>query len=178
MDNQDNIILRPLKLSDAGLMLEWMHDPQMQSGFKKDMLHVSLEQAQMFCRTAATDMEDDESTNRHWAISDTDGEYLGTISLKNIDRDNSKAEYAIALRKKACGRGIGTAATRLLLKKAFLELDLHKVYLTVLEDNLHAIRMYERNGFVCEGMLREHLKIGNRYVGWKLYAIIRSDYIS
>ena len=43
--------------------------------------------------------------------SDQDDEYLGTISLKNIDLKNKNAEYAISTRKKARGTGANQQAT-------------------------------------------------------------------
>ena len=113
----------------------------------------------------------------HWAISGADDEYLGTISLKKIDRENENAEYAIVLRKEAQNKGYGTEATKSILKIAFDDFNLNRVYLTVIENNTSAIKLYEKSGFVYEGTLREHLRKNGKYIGWKLYGILRSDYI-
>ena len=45
---------------------------------------------------------------------------------------------------------------RLLLRHAFRDLGLQRVYLTVVEDNERAIRTYEQCGLVVEGRLRRH----------------------
>jgi len=107
---------------------------------------------------------------------DENDEYLGTISLKEIDFENENAEYAIVLRKKAQGKGIATEATRLVLDAAFNKYCIHRVYLTVLADNKSAIKLYERCGFKLEGEFREHLKINGKYVNWKWYGILRQDF--
>ncbi len=170
------IALRELQEKDAPLMLEWMQDYDVQKCFKRNMLTASLDDAIYFCRTAMIPIELNGGENLHFAIVDETDEYLGTISLKNIDIVNWTAEYAIAMRKKAHGKGIGFAATGLILKKAFKEIGLHRVYLSVFANNQSAIRLYERAGFKFEGEFRQHIKVGNSYINWKWYGILDSEY--
>lgn len=170
------IQLRELRESDAPLMLEWMHDPEMQKGFRKNMLSASLEDAVNFCKSAKIPQVIKDGQSIHYAIVDESDEYLGTISIKNIDLNNLSAEYAISVRKKAQGRGTAFAATGILLKKAFKEYGLHRIYLSVLADNVPAIRLYEKCGFKPEGEFREHIKIDERFVNWKWYGILESEY--
>jgi RimJ/RimL family protein N-acetyltransferase len=54
-------------------------------------------------------------------------------------------------------QGYGQQAIRLLLRHAFHDLGLQRVYLTVLDDNPRAIRAYEKCGFTVEGRLRKHV---------------------
>ena len=174
--DRKNIILRPLEEKDAPFMLEWMHDPQIQKHFQKSMDKVSLDDALKFCREAGSIHNIAHGDSVHFAIADENDEYLGTISLKNVDFNNSNAEYAIALRASSAGKGIASQATRMLLKKAFYEMGLHRVYLTVLSGNQSAIRLYEKNGFVLEGELRQHLQKGGKYMDWKWYGILRTEF--
>ena len=82
---------------------------------------------------------------QHFAIvDDQDDEYLGTISLKNIDLKNKNAEYAISTRKKARGTGANQKATESLLKYGFDKLQLHRIYLNVLSSNKRAISFYKK----------------------------------
>ena len=170
------IKLRELKTEDALLMLEWMHDRDIQECFKKNMLRTTLEQAVKFCEDAIIPQEIHFGDSLHFAICNEDDEYLGTISLKNIDTDSQTAEYAIVTRKKAHGHGVGFKATGILLKKAFTEYGLHRVYLSVLADNINAIRMYERCGFKLEGDFRDHIKRRDEYINWKWYGMLESEY--
>ena len=170
------ISLRKLKEEDALLMLEWMHDPDIQKGFKKNMLAASLDDTTNFCRKAIIPEKLTDGASIHYAIVDENDEYLGTVSLKDISLDNKSAEYAITLRKKAQGKGIAYKATGLVLKKAFEDYDLHRVYLSVIADNDAAIRLYERSGFTFEGEFRDHLFLNGRYKNWKWYSILRDEY--
>ena len=86
------IKLRELRPEDAPLMLEWMHDQDTQKSFKKDMLSTSLEQAIEFCEDAVIPDVIHTGDNLHFAIVDDKDEYLGTISLKNMDLDALMAE--------------------------------------------------------------------------------------
>ena len=170
------ISLREIREEDAEQMLEWMHDPDIQKGFQKNMLGVTLEEAEQFCRNAKLTERPGQRQNINLAVVDDTDEYLGTISLKEINLEFHSAELAIVLRKKAQGHEVGTKAIKLLLKKGFEEMGLHRIYLTVLADNIAAIRLYEKCGFKLEGELRDHLFLNGRYVSWKLYGMLEEEY--
>ena len=170
------ITVREIREGDAENMLEWMHDPDIQKGFRKNMLGVTLEEARSFCRMAKLKEEIVSGQSIHLAVADDTDEYLGTISLKEISLEHHSAEMAISLRKKAQGHGVATEAIRLLLKKGFNELGLHRICLTVLADNIAAIKLYEKCGFAFEGELRDHLFLNGRYVSWKIYGILDREY--
>lgn len=170
------IILRELCEKDAENMLEWMHDPDSQKGFQKNMMDMTLEDARLFCRESKLCSHPAQGQNMHFAIADDADEYLGTISLKNINLKYHSAEYAITVRKKVRGRGVAMEATRLLLKKGFEEMGLHRIYLTVFADNIVAIKFYEKCGFSFEGELRDHIFLDGKYISWKLYGMLENEY--
>lgn len=135
--------LRPLQQADAPRMLEWM-----QSGETTRYLAIggpatAMADVLAFLESARRD----ERQNVHRAIVAGDDTYLGTVSLKHIDRNLREAEYAIALHPDAMGTGAARAATEQILHLAFFELGLARVYLNVLEENRRAIRFYEKFGF-------------------------------
>lgn len=89
---------------------------------------------------------------------------VGSVYIRDIDRRHSKAEYGIFIGEEhARGRGIGTAAAKLMLRYCFEEEGLHRIYLRVFADNLQAIRSYEKAGFVREGYLRDDVCIDGKY---------------
>ena len=163
------MILRRLKNEDAEKMLEWMADPEVNQFFRFNKTNLSIEKCHNFILNSFT------KTDRHYAIEENN-EYMGTISLKHIDPTNKKAEYAIALRKAAQGKGLGTKASKELLNIAFNELNLNKVYLDVLSDNTPAIHLYKKLGFKEEGELKQHILIDNDFRNLKLFGILKEDY--
>ncbi|MEG0750398.1 MAG: GNAT family protein [Oscillospiraceae bacterium] len=144
--------MRALCLKDAPLMLEWMGDPAINKFFRFDAKNATVSSVESYIRTSW-----EEKTNLHLACVDENDEYLGTVSLKNIDSDNKNAEFATSFRASAQGSGAAAQAARQLLARGFDELSLHRIYLNVLEDNGRAIAFYEKLGFVREGVFRKHL---------------------
>ena len=90
---------------------------------------------------------------------------IGTIFLKNIDKGNNKAEYGIFIgEQNFCGKGYAKLASELILKIAFEELLLNRVYLSVMFDNMAAIKTYKKVGFVQEGILKEDFFRENKFI--------------
>lgn len=87
-----------------------------------------------------------------YAIRTLDGRLVGSCQLHSIDRDRGSAELQIRIGEPdARGRGYGTDAVRLLLRRAFEGLALHRVHLHVFETNRPAVATYRRCGFVETG---------------------------
>ena len=165
--------LRKLSVKDIPLIKEWMSDQSINSQFKTDFSVYTYDEIAKFIQDAQV-----FSSHRHYAIVDEKDEYLGTISLKEIDLINLKAEYAVVLRSKAIGTSAAKNATQKILDIAFNELKLNKVYLNVLATNLRANRFYQKFGFVFEGTFRQDLKIENEFYDLNWYSILKESYES
>lgn len=157
--------IRKLEYNDATKMLEWMHDPNINCYFRSDFSKMTLNDVMNFIQNSFDDK------NQHFAIVNEKNEYMGTISLKNINKIDNNAEYAIVTRTVAHGKGLALEATMEILNYAFNELKLHKVYLNVLEENGRANRFYEKCGFKYEGMSKEMFYINGKYHNLNWYAI-------
>ncbi|MCR5293485.1 MAG: GNAT family N-acetyltransferase, partial [Eubacterium sp.] len=83
----------------------------------------------------------------HLAIADDKDEYMGTVSLKDIDRASSAAEFAITIRRIAMGRGISAGAMRDIMSTGHEKLGLRFIYWYVNKDNERAVRFYDKNGY-------------------------------
>lgn len=162
-------MLRRLEEKDAPFMLEWMQDSAVNCNFQCPFCEMTIDKVKAFIANSF----DEES--QHFAITDENDEYLGTISLKNISQKNKNAEYAIVTRRKAQGTGVAMQATQELLQYAFEELDLHKVYLNVFEENIRAKKFYEKCGFFREGISREAVRINGKYENLVWYGIFREE---
>lgn len=163
-------MLRRLKIDDGYHMLEWMHQPNVSIYFQEDFEHYDIDKVELFIRQSIS------KTNKHFAIVDINDEYLGTISLKNIDYVNLNAEYAIVLRECAMHTGCSREATLELLEYGFNELGLNKIYLKVLANNTRAINFYKKMNFVQEGLFRKHIKKKDTFVDLYWYSILCEEY--
>lgn len=165
--------LRYLQEDDAAFMLEWMRDEEVTYYLKKNFHDFTLEQCLQFIKTAQSQTH----VNRHYAICGIDGEYMGTVSLKNINMEDRNAEYAITMRKKSMGTGLAYEATKEILSIAYRELDLHKVYLDVVCDNVRAVKFYEKVGFIKEGIWKQHLLIKHEFKDVMWLRLLKEEWL-
>ena len=98
------------------------------------------------------------------AVRIGDGRYLGEVAVNDLDTDNESASYRIALAAPDLfGRGYGTEITRLVLDHVFGDVGLHRLGLEVFAFNERATRVYEKCGFVREGLRRDALLWDGRW---------------
>ncbi|MBB4825523.1 RimJ/RimL family protein N-acetyltransferase [Sporosarcina luteola] len=112
------------------------------------------------------------------AIIDQDGNHIGWVDLKNIDKLNKHAELGIAIGdKKYWGKGYGLAAMEEMIDYGFNELQLNKIWLRVEIDNEKAIKSYKRMGYVEEGILRQDRLRNGVFVDRLRMSILKEEYI-
>ena len=145
--------LRPIEEGDNALLVCWYNDPEVRhwlhlSEAPEETLESQRERLQRF---------QSDPARRNWIIETLAGEPVGNVSLIGIDEAHGRAELGVSIGAKAFwGRGLGTDAIRRVLRHAFAELALRRVWLITDADNQRAIRCYEKCGFVREGVLRSH----------------------
>ncbi len=74
------------------------------------------------------------------------------------------------------GQGYGSDAICAVLRFAFQELNLHRVYLRARADNARGIRAYEKCGFRHEGQLREAIYSNGRYYDELWMGVLRPEF--
>lgn len=103
-------------------------------------------------------------------------EHVGNIYLRNIDWIARTSELRMFIGEPdQRSKGYGQAAIRLLIKHAFDDLGLLRLYLFVYDDNKRAIRSYEKCGFIIEGNLRKHFFIAGRFKDCLVMGICADD---
>lgn len=161
---------RALKLEDIDYMFEIISDPEVSNNFVFTRFPISITKLQSFITSSWSNKDD-----VHFAIVDEKNEYVGTISLKNINYIDSNAEYAIVIRKKYWGKKFAFEATKFILEYGFNKLNLTKIYLNVLESNKRANTFYSKFGFNLEGSFKNHMFIDGKYEDLNWYCIFKND---
>jgi RimJ/RimL family protein N-acetyltransferase len=102
---------------------------------------------------------------------------IGTIGLFQLEPYNGCAGLGISVgHDDDRGRGYGSDALRALLRFAFGQLRLERVWLDVYDVNPGARRVYERVGFVYEGTLRRAVFREGRYLDVIRMAILADEW--
>lgn len=167
------MLLRKPKEKDAEGILSWMHDPATREIFATDFTSFTLNNVLDFIHNANID-----DKNVNFVCVDNDDNYLGTISLKNINHSAKNAEYAVSFCRRSHGTGAAAFATKEILKYAFETLGLERVYLNVLPDNLRANAFYKKMGFVFEGEFRNHILINGKLKNLCWYSMLKDEFKS
>ena len=74
------------------------------------------------------------------------------------------------------GKGYGEEALKAILKWAFEDMNCERVTLDHFNDNMIAAALYEKVGFVREGVMRHGGKKNGQYVDLCLMAMLRKEY--
>jgi [ribosomal protein S5]-alanine N-acetyltransferase len=100
--------------------------------------------------------------------------FVGTISVKNIDLVNKKADLGYWIGEQYWGRGIATECLKLIIDYAFsAELGLKQLCAYVFPENKASIRVLEKNGMNKIGEVNEYHKLSGRDRTSFIYVTIR-----
>jgi RimJ/RimL family protein N-acetyltransferase len=84
--------------------------------------------------------------------------FIGFIAFESLNWTDRDGYVAIGIGDEAFwSKGFGSDAMRVMLRYGFTELNLHRISLTVFEQNPRGIRSYEKCGFKYEGRIRDFL---------------------
>ncbi len=127
---------------------------------------------------------DEEYKSEHpnmvlFAIRTLDGDKpIGFVDLNGFQGMHGDAFIGIGLGEPDFwGQGYGTDAMRVVVRYAFIVLNLHRVSLNVFEYNLRAIRSYEKAGFKIEGRLKSAMQRDGKRWDWFYMGLLRSDWV-
>lgn len=166
----EKVRIRAMEASDMEAVLRWMNDPEIVRSLGTRLPISRDEQEEWYQRTIK------DKSKKKMIIETPDGQAVGQVSLMNIDWRNRSAEVGITIGEKDCwGQGLAADAMITVMRFAFYEWNLHRIWLEVVEYNERAIRLYERLGFVRDGLLREAAFAGNRYWDKVVMSILKPE---
>ncbi|MDE6845525.1 MAG: GNAT family N-acetyltransferase [Lachnospiraceae bacterium] len=134
--------LRPVTVGDAKKIVEWRN---------KDFVRKNFIYQELFTEEGQLKWIREQVETGHvvqFIICLSDEREIGSVYLRDIDRETGTAEYGIFIGEEdALGRGYGTKTAKEALKHAFTTLALNRVFLRFLSDNIGARKSYSRAGF-------------------------------
>ncbi len=155
----DRIYLRPLEMEDIDSFIMWLNDQEVRQYLSRITPLNSIRERGFIENL----YKDDRGIVLGIVLKEND-QLIGNISLDGVSIPNRHAYLGIFIGDKSCwSKGYGTEALDLVLEHGFNQLNLHRIFLTVLSFNARAIRVYEKVGFKREGVLREHIYRNGKY---------------
>lgn len=169
----ERVVLRPIMADDAEAMWRDLDDAE---AMRLTGTHATFD-LPTIQRWAATRAESVDRLDLA-ATDPATGAWLGEVVVNEVDLDNRSCNFRIALSAAARNRGVGTEATRLIVDYVFDEIEppMNRISLGVYAFNPRAIAVYERAGFVREGVARAALCWNGEFVDEVLMAMLREDH--
>lgn len=164
---QDGVRLIPYSSEHDVQTVAWLNDPLVKEGFGL---------------TRTLSLEDHRDWLSHspnlacWAILDDMGVHRGNILL-HVEPRRSAAYLQLYIGpSEARGKGLGKNALGCALEWAFELRSLNRVWLHVFPENLAAVKLYTRAGFVREGTERAAVYRNGNFQDQDRYSLLRSEW--
>jgi len=149
--------------------LQWLHDSKVNKYLVKPRSSTTLADVKAYCEDL---MQSDD--NYFFALLlRSGGRHIGNVRLGPVQKGPRLCQYGMMIGdRKYHGRGIGTEAVSLAASFCFGALRMHKLFAEVVDENRAAVRIYEKNGFLTEGILKDHVFINSRYYDLRVMGVI------
>lgn len=165
--------IRPFTPDDASDLALALNNPKIQQNLRDGipLPYTPLDAAAFFSANQAAP----PGIQYNWAIQEN-GRAIGSIGLYRMDNIHSRsAELGYWFSENFWGRGFVSQAVREVLRFAFSETDLIRIFAEPFSYNGPSCRVLEKVGFQKEGILRSHAVKHGRILDITLYAYLRKD---
>jgi RimJ/RimL family protein N-acetyltransferase len=167
-----NIKIRAIRENDIWVLHQWINDPEVIQYTNAFRPISEMEQKEWFANTKYF------KNNYVFGIEDIDDKKLiGTCGLYDPDHIAHKAELRMKIAESNYrGKGLGREALNQLLSFGFRDLNLNKIWLRVLSNNIPALQIYLKAGFQKEGVMRKDMFIRGNYHDVIVMSLLKEEY--
>ena len=180
--------IRPMGPDEARMVAEWTQDPDVQPFWGGREHYRDLDD--FLSHWEAHYMDGSRPAHgRNFIVEDLpakarglaaqgrgDGRPIGMINYNSVDTSNRSTEIDIVIGAPGYrDRGYGTDALCAFLAFLFDTIGLHRVWLATYDYNERARHVYEKIGFVREGVTRQSDWVDGRWVDSVIYGILEHE---
>ncbi|MFN8530240.1 MAG: GNAT family protein [Anaerolineae bacterium] len=160
--------------NDVADFAAWTHDLEYQRLLRRSLVYPSSVEGM---QSWFSEMERGETEIPFSIKTLVEDRLIGLLVIKDIFWQARHCSFFIGIGLPADrGQGYGTDAIRVMLKYAFLEMNMHAVRLEVMAYNPGGIRSYEKAGFKLDGTLRAWVYRDGVYYDVHAMSILRSEW--
>ncbi|MBE6687361.1 MAG: GNAT family N-acetyltransferase [Ruminococcaceae bacterium] len=171
----ERLILRRMKVSDAGDMYEYACLPEV----TKYLLwapHEDLQYTKEYLKQVEAAYKRDEFHD-FGIILKSNNKFIGTCGFADIDKANFKGEVGYVLNPEYWGMGIAAEAVNAVLALGFDRMGLNRIEARYMLGNERSRRVMEKCGMSFEGVLRQSIFVKERFCDIGLCSILARDFV-
>jgi len=164
--------LRPLEREDLRFVHKLDNNSHIMRYWFEEPYEAYVELVQIYDRHVH------DQTERRFILESDAAEMVGLVELVEINHIHRRAEFQIIVAPHAQGKGYAASATLLAIEYAFHVLNLYKLCLYVDAENVKAIHIYEKCGFVKECELKSEFFVNGEYRDAVRMCMFQSDHVA
>lgn len=165
----DVVLLRAIEEKDAEVLMDLINDPEIENSVYGWSYPVSLSEQKKWIANLSN------GSSVRYAI-DYDQQTVGMAIISSVDMKNRSANMNIKLVKAARGKGIATHAVALMVRYCFEELNLHCLTANVIERNIGSRKLWEKFGFLQDGLLRDRVFKNGQYHNVVSFSLLKEEF--
>lgn len=170
------IQLKPFDLQNVGLHYQWNNDAEL-NFYDSDYPHKN-ESFESFLKRVKIAADPDFKAGIILEIHTTDeARMIGVVDIHHIDEYNQRCELEITIGDRSFwNKGFGTATLEAAIQYCFETLGMHKIVTSAFDFNQPWINLVEKNGFVKEGVLRDHTLKNGQFRSKFIFGLLKTEY--
>jgi [ribosomal protein S5]-alanine N-acetyltransferase len=170
----ERLFIRPITSEDAEALFLIKSDPQVTTLYGQSP-HRGPEETRSWVLRCIADRSTEMAFT--WAITlAPERKVIGECCLWNMDHANRCAELGYELQSAFWGKGLMAEALAPVLEFTFIGLGLHRVEALPLATNRSSITVLKKMGFVQEGVYRQRVLWGQKYVDQLVFSLLEADW--
>lgn len=173
MKKQIRVYLRALEPDDYLKLHQWRQDEEYMGFYRGVIRYSSSLNEQQWVQQR---INDKDSVTCAICMRDTH-EFIGCTFLNNIDLINRSARGGTFIGERSQrGKGYGLDARLIMLKHAFYDWGLNRVWAQIHESNKASLSMHVKCGYKQEGLLRNASLKNGTYENLVVMAVLRDEF--
>lgn len=170
MFKHESVTLRIIEKSDLEPMRQLRNDPTTWANLT-DIEPIDFESQQRWFQSLT------ERRDRIYLVAcDATHSFLGITRMDEIDRANRSIRVGCDIVPEMRGQGYGSKVFAAVLKYSFDYMNMHRVWLAVLDYNQVGINLYKKHGFQKEGSYRDAILRNGNYHDYTIMSLLEEEY--
>ena len=164
------LIISPIEKKDLSFFLSFRNDPDT-SNYLTQMAPINEYMQEEWFKDLAL-----SSTRMYFTISSHDDTRIGIVRCDEWDKVNNSIRIGIDIDKNHRRNGYAEEAYQALIPYLFHKLNIHRIWLLVVDYNTPAISLYKKLGFHKEGAQRDAINRDHTYHDYVMMSLLKSEF--
>ena len=170
MFEYEGICIRPIEERDLTKMVSLRADPEVWTNLG-DITMINLTMQRDWFLRLLTDPK-----RRYFVLATKKIDFIGIVRMDELNWVDRSVRVGGDIAAKYRGKGYGKRLFKLLAKYCFDYLNLERMWLLVLENNVRARALYRKSGFVEEGRQRRAVFRDGKYQDYLMLSLLREEW--